>query len=119
MKLVAIIDDDASVRRATSSLVRSFGFSAVTFESAEAFLGSPQRADVSCVVCDVHMPGMSGVDLLDEMALEGRNTPMIFITAYTEERVRRRAGPSACILHKPFEAVDLAASLDDAVRPHG
>ena len=113
--LIAIIDDDASVRRATGSLVRSLGFEVATFAGAEEFLQSPQRSDAACIVCDVQMPGMSGIDLLDEMALEGRNTPIVFITAFTADRVRQRAGNSVPVLHKPFQATDLADSITHAI----
>jgi FixJ family two-component response regulator len=114
-KLISIIDDDVSVGRATGSLVRSLGFEAQTFTSAEDFLRWPRKEETSCIICDVQMPGMSGLDLCETLAAQGSRTPIIFITAFSRDRVRRRAGDAACILQKPFDASELAICLKQAV----
>lgn len=110
-KLIAIIDDDASIVRATGSLVRSLGFEAMTFTSAEAFLSCARREEPACIICDVQMPGMSGIDLYEALLAEGSRVPVIFITAFSMDRVRQRAGKAACVLHKPFGAADLLSCL--------
>ncbi len=115
-KLVSIIDDDKSVARATGSLVRSLGFDALTFSSAEDFLQSARKDDTACIVCDVQMPGMTGIDLYELLTAQGSPTPIIFITAFPTDDLRHRAGVAACILHKPFEATELASCINDAVR---
>jgi FixJ family two-component response regulator len=114
-KLISIIDDDAAVARTTGSLVRSLGYEAVTFTSAEDFLVSQSRPWTACIICDVQMPGMSGLDLYETLAAQGACIPVIFITAFSVERVRLRVGNTASILHKPFEAADLVTCLSDAV----
>jgi FixJ family two-component response regulator len=115
-KLISIIDDDESVRRATRSLVRSLGFEAQTFASAEDFLQSALLDATACIVCDVQMPGMSGIDLYDALKGQGRPIAMIFITAFSQELVRERAGDTACILLKPFEASEFADCLERSIR---
>jgi FixJ family two-component response regulator len=116
--MISIIDDDNSVRRATRSLVRSIGFEALTFASAEEFLASPHRRDTSCIICDVQMPGLSGIDLYERLAHEPQATPMIFITAFSDGRVRQRAGSDVMILSKPFKAGELATCLQRAIDQH-
>jgi FixJ family two-component response regulator len=103
-QIVSIVDDDASVRVAMESLVRSQGMIAFAFESAEDFLRSPRADDSACLVTDVQMPGMSGLDLQDRLIAQGNRIPIIFITAFPEQSIRRRAeagGALAC-LEKPF-----------------
>src|ERR1700748_371379 len=88
---ISVIDDDASVRAATDNLLSSHGYLVRTFASAEEFLQSPQLHDCACVVADVQMPGMSGLDLLSNMRGRGNLTPVVFITAFPEESVRASA----------------------------
>ena len=103
--MIAIIEDDASVRTATQSLVRSLGFAACTFACAEEFMQSPRLNDASCVIADIQMPGMSGVELQTLLIAEGRNTPFIFMTAFHDEGVRARAmkAGAICFLSKPVD----------------
>jgi FixJ family two-component response regulator len=115
VKLISIIDDDACVAHSTGSLVRSLGFETEIFTSAEDFLRCPRRMTTACIICDVQMPGMSGMDLYDTLAAQGSRTPIIFITAFSQHRVRQRAGDMARILHKPFDASELAMHLKQAV----
>ena len=103
-QIVSIVDDDASVRAAMESLVRSLGFVAFGFESAEDFLRSPRVDDSACLITDVQMPGMSGLDLQDRLIAQGSEIPIIFVTAFPEQTIRSRAqarGALAC-LEKPF-----------------
>ncbi len=110
---IAIIDDSASVRRSLESLLRSLGFKVTSFESAQAYLASGAR--VACVVTDVEMPGMTGIDLYEAMRAGRDDTPVIFITAASEQQVRQRLGTELCVLGKPFEAADLARCIQQAI----
>jgi FixJ family two-component response regulator len=102
--LISIVDDDESVREATKGLVRSFGYGAAAFASAEEFLQSKQINDTECVISDVQMPGLSGVELQSQLIADGNRTPIIFITASQEERTRAKALKAGAIgvLSKPF-----------------
>src|SRR5260370_19706100 len=84
LPLIAIIDDDESVRVTTDSLVRSLGYVVRTFASAEEFLGSERVDDFACVITDVQMPGMSGVQLQDHLRAQGSRVPFIFFTAFPD-----------------------------------
>jgi FixJ family two-component response regulator len=119
--LISIVDDDHIVRRAIESLVLSRGSRACTFPSAEEFLQSPLLAETSCLISDVQMPGMSGVQLQDRLADLGLSIPTIFITAYPDDSVRTRVLDSGavCFLLKPFDAQSLIESIDDALNRRG
>jgi FixJ family two-component response regulator len=84
--VISIIDDDESVREATKNLVRSLGYTAAAFSSAEDYLQSPQALNSACVITDLQMPGMSGADLQDRLIADDLGTPLIFVTAYFDER---------------------------------
>ena len=116
--VISIIDDDASVRTALCSLVRSLGFTAHTFDSAESFLGSPKLVETCCIVTDIQMPGMSGLDLQDKLQAAGNAIPTVFITAFPEEHLRARAEAGGAIgfFPKPFDGQALAKLLLNAVR---
>jgi FixJ family two-component response regulator len=111
-QIVSIVDDDASVRAAMQSLLRSLGFVAFVFESAEDFLRSPRVDDSSCVITDVQMPGMSGLDLQDRLIAQGSRIPVILITAFPEQSIRSRAqaGGALGLLEKPFAGRALSRS---------
>ncbi|TDT88459.1 response regulator receiver domain-containing protein [Azorhizobium sp. AG788] len=119
--MISIIDDDESVRLATESLVRSLGLGASAFASAEAFLSSPERQSTACVITDVQMPGMSGIDLQARLRSDGDGLPLIFITAFPEERIRSQAHAGGAIgfLAKPFEGDEMIRCIDDALRTTG
>ena len=121
MAVISIIDDDASVRVATHRLVRSLGHVVHTFASADDFLRSSQLNDTSCVIADVHMPGMSGIELQNLLKTQGHRSPIICITAFPEASVRAKAleAGAACFLSKPFDAQILIKHLDAAVKGHG
>ncbi|HEX8896471.1 MAG TPA: response regulator, partial [Terriglobales bacterium] len=102
--LISIIEDDESARRSTARLIESFGFPAAAFESAESFLSSGQQDCSSCLIVDVRMPGMNGLQLQSQLAAADCRIPIIFITAYGNEESRRRAMQAGAVafLDKPF-----------------
>jgi FixJ family two-component response regulator len=106
MPLIAIIDDDLPVRISLASLVRSLGYATCIFESAEAFLQSNEAETCDCVITDVQMPGMDGIELQRTLLASGSTLPMIFITAFPEDRIRDLVlGAGAYgFLSKPFAA---------------
>lgn len=115
--MISIIDDDPSVREATQRLVRSLGYAAQAFSSAEEYLESDGLRDSACVITDLHMPGMSGAELQDRLKADGHRIPVIFMTAYFEERARARALQAGAFgfLRKPFSDESLIACLDKAL----
>jgi FixJ family two-component response regulator len=116
-RLVSIVDDDKSVRDAISALVRSLGYLVATFASAETFLNSDRLNDTSCLITDVRMPGMSGVELQCCLAAQCRTIPIIFITSFANEPTCEcvmRAGAIG-ILTKPFSEECLIKCLDAAL----
>jgi len=119
--VISIIDDDASVRVATNRFVRSLGYVTHAFASADEFLRSPQFKTTSCVIADVHMPGMDGVELQRRLRVQGSRLPFIFITAFPDEGVRERAlqGGAVDLLTKPFDAATLIKCLDLALAGAG
>ncbi len=116
--MISIVDDDELVREATKGLVRSLGYTAVTFASAEEFLSSDSVRDTSCVIADVQMAGLSGIDLQQQLVAQGLALPVIFITAFPDERTRRRALDAGAVdyLSKPFTDEQLVSCLDIALR---
>jgi FixJ family two-component response regulator len=118
---IAVIDDDASVRVSTSSLVRSHGYVVHAFASAEEFLQSDRLTEMSCVISDVRMPGMSGVELQSHLISRGHHLPFIFVTAFPEEANYARAMEAGAIgfLTKPFDGLSLISSLHTALSMHG
>jgi FixJ family two-component response regulator len=119
--VISVVDDDASVRVATDNLLRSLGYIVHTFASAEEFLRSSHLNDASCVITDVQMPAMSGVELQALLLAQGHRVPFIFITAFPEETIRDRAmnAGAICFLTKPFDRQTLTKYLDTALRRHG
>lgn len=112
---VAVIDDDESICQATASLLRSFGYGVLTYSSAEGFLSLSGGEEPDCIVSDVQMPGLSGIDLLAALSELQRPIPVVLITAYFDDKVVARAmtAGAACILAKPFQTERL---LDCIVR---
>jgi FixJ family two-component response regulator len=117
LSIIAVIDDDASVRAATNNLLSSHGYVVHTFASAEEFLLSARPDDLLCVIADVQMPAMSGLDLLTHVRARGYAAPFIFITAFPEESVRARALKAGAIgfLAKPFAGPALINYVESAV----
>jgi FixJ family two-component response regulator len=120
LSVISVIDDDASVRAATDNLLSSHGYLVHTFASAEDFLQSAQPDDTSCVVADVQMSGMSGLDLLTHVRTRGNDVPFIFITAFPDESVRARALKvgAICFLAKPFTGAVLIGCIETALNRH-
>lgn len=115
--LIAIVDDDESVCIAVTSLVRSLGYEAAAYGSAEDFLASAARPDTACVISDVQMPGISGLELQRVLAAEGSRLPIIFVTAFPDVRVQQAAlhGGAMCFLSKPFDGNALIQCLERAL----
>ena len=119
--VASIIDDDESVRIATKSLLSSLGWAVRTFASAEEYLHSPDISETSCLVVDIQMPGMSGVELQRVLKNRGYSTPIIFITAFPDNRIEQRVlkAGAICLLTKPFDETSLIESLDKALTRAG
>jgi FixJ family two-component response regulator len=115
--VISIIDDDASVRLATNNLVTSLGYVAHTFASAQEFLLSTDMNDTCCIIADVQMPEMTGVELQSLLRSRGSCVPFIFVTAYPDERIRARVlhAGATCFLPKPFDGRTLIKYLDTAL----
>jgi len=107
--LIAVVDDDLSIRNATQDLLKAAGFSAATFGNALSFLDSPLRGNVACLIADMRMPGMTGLELHEHLALSGAGIPTVIISAHPQELTRERALKSGitCYLSKPFAPDDL------------
>jgi len=103
--LISIVDDDDLFRTAVERLVRSLGFSACTFPSAESYLQSSMVKATHCLIADVQMPNMNGLELQEQLARLGYDIPIIFLTAYPDDAVKARAlnGGAICFLHKPLD----------------
>jgi FixJ family two-component response regulator len=115
---IAVIDDDESVRDALKSLLKAAGFKAEAFSSALDFLDSCQLAGLACLILDVRMPGMSGIELQDRLTTADHGVPIIFISAHADEEARARALASGAVafLIKPFGDEALLDAIDAAVR---
>ncbi len=116
--LVAVVDDDESVRESLPDLLREFGFAVHAFSSAEEFLASDIVGETRCLILDITMPGMTGLDLQRELKIRGHQIPIIFITAQKNEAVRSRAFEqgAAEFLLKPFSDTALLAALNKALK---
>jgi FixJ family two-component response regulator len=116
--LVSVVDDDESVRESLPDMLKTFGFAAQAFSSAEEFLASEWLDQTSCLVLDIVMPGMSGPDLQRELSLRGKKIPIIFITAQADDSLLPQLlerGAVEC-LSKPFSETSLRGALDAALR---
>ena len=117
--LISVIDDDESIRRTTTLLIESFGFRAAAFASAESFLKSDQLHDTSCLILDVRMPDMNGLELQSALAAAGYGIPVIFITAYDDKDSRGRAMRAGAVafLDKPFSDEQLLQTIHSTLEP--
>jgi len=113
--MISIIDDDRSVREAVKSLIRSLGYEAVTFASAEEYLGADGAHDSECIITDVQMPGMTGIDLQDRLVADGCHRPIIFMSAEDAGADASRTAASR-FLKKPFSDERLIDCLDRALK---
>lgn len=118
--VISIVDDDQSVRESTMDLIETTGLLAETFDSAEDFLKSSSLHSTSCLITDVQMPGMTGLELCRHLAESGNGIPTILITAYPDDKDRARATQAGviCYLVKPFNGDDLLACVCAALKPH-
>jgi FixJ family two-component response regulator len=117
--LIAIIDDDASIRESLAGLMQWLEFEVATFVSASDFLASPALANSACIVSDVQMPQMTGFELHDRLLAMGRDIPTILITAFPSDDAKARALSSGivCYLRKPFDTKVLIESIRSAITP--
>ena len=115
--VIAIVDDDSSVRRSLVRLIRSCGLAVESFESAEGFLAGPHDGDVACVILDVHMSGMSGLQLHELLSQSLDHPPVIIMTAHDDESTRHYAATHelAGFLRKPFESCALLEAVGRAI----
>jgi FixJ family two-component response regulator len=115
--MISIIDDDDSMRNATRRLVKSLGLHADTFASAEEFLQSDRVNDASCLITDMQMPGLSGAELQSLLIAQGFSTPIIFVTAFPDDRLRARVLEAGAVgfLSKPFPEACLISCLKVAL----
>jgi FixJ family two-component response regulator len=117
--VISIVDDDEAVRLALRSLVRSLGYVSNVFASAEEFLESSYLNNTSCLISDVQMPGMNGIELQSRLKRLDCRTPVIFVTAFPDERIRTRALEAGAIgfMEKPFEGRAMIRLIETALRP--
>jgi FixJ family two-component response regulator len=116
--LVAVIDDDDPFRIALAEMLGSFGHRVSDFASAEEFVAANAEGAYDCIITDIHMPGMSGIDLVKRLAADGSTTPVVLITARSDSNLEAKAAAAgaACLLRKPFEINHLIKCIDDAVK---
>ena len=114
---VAIVEDDPGMRRGVERLLNAHGFEAEVFPSAEAFLARDPDSRVACLVLDIHLPGMSGLELRRRLTAAGSTLPVIFITAIDHDAVETAAIQAGCAayLHKPFAAELLITAVTNAL----
>jgi len=115
-KVIAVVDDDPDMLKAIGRLLAAHGFRPEAFASAEAFLNCNWAREPACLVLDIHLGGMSGIDLQRRLKASGSRVPIIFITAIEDEAARGEAIDAGCVayLRKPFMARQLIGAIDDA-----
>jgi FixJ family two-component response regulator len=116
--LISIVDDDSLARDGIRELVESLGYKTITFSSAEHFLGSDAITQTTCLITDLQMPGLNGLELQEALRSQGHRTPTILITAYPNEKHRNRAfdGGAIGFLSKPFDEASLIDCLTIAIK---
>jgi FixJ family two-component response regulator len=116
-KIVAVVDDDPSMLRATTDLLNALGFATKVFLSAEEFLGRGAASEVDCLLLDIDLAGMSGIELRNQLKISGSTLPVIFMTALDDEGTRRQAHQAGCVafLRKPYSARQLIDALAKAM----
>ena len=116
--IISIVDDDDFFRNSLDNLIRSVGFRVQGFSSAEAFLNSDQVRDTACLILDVRMPGMSGLELQRQIVAANLRIPIIFVTSYADGDEQAQALEAGAVdyLYKPFREEDLINSIDAALR---
>lgn len=116
-QLIAVIDNDPILLRSLTRLLDASGFATMSFSSAEAFLASSTANRATCLVLDIDLDGMSGIDLRRRLASSGNTLPVVFITAINDEATEQEARSSGCVayLRKPFGGKELIGAVNDAV----
>jgi FixJ family two-component response regulator len=116
--LISIVDDDDALRNSLEDLIRSIGFQTQGLPSAEAFLSSTQARDAACLILDVRMPGMSGLDLQRQIVAANWRIPIIFVTSHADDdaRVRALEAGAVAFLYKPFHEEELLNAIDAALK---
>ena len=120
MKLVSVVEDDQFFRESMARLMRSWGCQVEAFSSASDFLASPQLEETACLIADVNMPAMTGIELHQRLVDAGRLIPTILVTAYPNDADRTRAlsGGVVCYLSKPILEQDLVRCIRSALAPN-
>ena len=115
--LISIVDDDDSLRRSLGNLLRSLGFRVQEFASAQAFIGSQNARETACLILDVRMPGMTGLDLQRHIAASGWRVPIVFITSHADDDARTRALAAGAVgfLSKPFREQEILDAINAAL----
>ena len=118
--LLSVVDDDESMRESLPDLLKEFGFSARAFSSAQEFLSSDSVDETRCLILDIAMPGMTGLDLQQELKRRGQQIPIVFITAKRDEGIRKQAFKqgAAKFLYKPFSDIALLDAVNAALQPN-
>jgi FixJ family two-component response regulator len=116
--LISIVDDDDALRSSLDDLIRSIGFRTQGFASAEAFVSSNEARDTACLILDVRMAGMNGLDLQRKIVAANWRMPIIFITSHSDDdaRVRALKGGAVAFLYKPFREEELINAIDVALK---
>ena len=116
--LIAIVDDDDALRSSLDDLIRSIGFRTQGFASAEAFMSSNEARNTACLILDVRMPGMNGLDLQRKIVAANWRMPIIFVTSHADDdaRVRALKGGAVAFLYKPFREEELLNAIDAALK---
>ncbi len=119
--MVYLVDDDAAVRRTTERLIRSLGYYVQTFASAQEFLDFARPSGPGCLILDIRMPGLTGLELQRKLQQSGRSLPIIFITGHAEVPIAVQAMKAGAVefLTKPFKSRDLKQAIETAVALHG
>jgi FixJ family two-component response regulator len=118
--IIAVVDDDPSMLKGIERLLKTFGYATVAFESAEQFLSEIEQHNPSCLVLDISLTGMSGIELGRQIADSGRQLPIIFMTAIQNEGIEAQALEIGCVayLHKPFSGQHLIAAIKRCHSPN-
>jgi FixJ family two-component response regulator len=116
--VIAIVDDDHALRNSLDDLIRSIGFRTLVFPSAEVFLSSNQAREAACLILDVRMPGMSGLDLQRQIVAVNWQIPIIFVTSHADDDARAQAIQAGAVafLYKPFHEEELLNAIDLALK---
>ena len=116
--LISVVDDDESVRDSTRTLLRSAGYKVATFKSGELFLNSGTLSETECLILDMRMPEMDGLEVQRRMSIADAGMPIIFVTAHDDKRSRQRAidGGASDFFQKPFAATEFLAAVRTALR---